>query len=1048
MTDPSGATARMTYSGRNLRSLTDALGSTTRFTYDQNNVVSVEDALGNISERTFNSSSQPTGIRLPAGRGRHLPTQQIFGYAGGMLVNASHRDPMAGSAGLGYEPMGRVEKITDSDGFEHEVECDSRGHLIRTTDPLGYSNRSEYDHRSRLVKQIDAKGNATEFRYNGNNLIVEIVNALGHSTLMEYDAEDHPVRMIDPAGNVTEMKFDDAGRMVEQIDGEGNARRTRYDAVGNVVALFDADDEPIRKITYDDRDLPIVDEDALGNKTVTTYDAAGRPVAYEDPSGRVTRAGYDALGRLIEVRDPLGRTVSNDYLAEDLVSSVDDGGGRTVSFDYDEANRMSAVTSAGNEVSISYNGRDAVTREVTARGVTREYEYNDAGQRSKKTTKFGSDPDEVIEYFYDDNGNPIAVQTDRERVTPFEPEGPSVSREYDRLDRTIVFRNERGRRIRYLYDRAGNLVFLVYTEEKFVRYEYDSARRLTQMTDWANRVTRYEYDANDHVTGVEFPNGAERLMEYDEAGRVTRRRDLASDGMAIVDYTYSFLPDGRIDTEGGAPVWTRYQPTPVSMSYRNANRLTQFNGSSVTTDADGNMTRGPLGTTFANFGYDRDNNLISAGSVDYFYDVEDRLAGYRTSGGVTTLTTDPLPSLARILEKQDPAGGVASFVYGIGLTYEELPDGSIRVFHFDRSGSTVALSGDDGMPVGWIAYGPYGEIAARTGDTDTPFLFGGLFGVYTGPNGLSYMRFRWYSPQTRRFINQDAHFGDITAPASLNRYAFASGDPVNFTDPSGEISAVCGAVGGAVVGVVAAVVSETISESIKNGRFTLAAPPLADLAGAALGGAVTGALVATCGPCALGTASLGTVIGVGVAGGVVGNVTKQGISLAAQGKSISEFDWADFGVEVVLSGAFGAIPIGGKGGKAIISGSKLGARPLKATAGRTLLPTIKTSKKHVEEAAKRIARKHAAAGFLVDVGISQFQNGLQSAITGAAGIGDDGSRPGGTSNSDTYSTSRAEVQAGRRSQFREHLHVRLYNQALAAAGVPRLSNPNPILAGF
>ncbi len=1032
----------MTYSGRNLRSLTDALGNTTRFSYDDNNVVSVEDALGNVTERTFNSSSQPTGIVLPPSRGRHLPSQQVLGYAGGMLVNASHRDPMAGSAGLGYEPMGRVEKITDSDGFEHEVEYDSRGHLVRTTDPLGNSNRSEYDHRSRLVKQIDAKGNVTEFRYNGNNLIAEIINALGHSTVFEYDAEDHPIRMIDPEGNVIEMQFDDVGRMVEKVDGEGNVRRTRYDAVGNVIALFDADDEPIRKITYDDRDLPIVDEDAYGNKTVTNYDAAGRAVAYGDPSGRLTRATYDALGR----------TVSNDYLAEDLVSSVEDGRGRTVSFDYDEANRMRSVNSAGTQVTISYNGRDAVTREVSARGVVREYEYNDAGQRSKKTTEFGTDPDEVIEYFYDDNGNSIAVQTDRERVTPFEPEGPSVSREYDRLDRMIVFRNERGRRIRYLYDRAGNLAFLVYSEEKFVRYEYDSARRLTQMIDWANRVTRFEYDANGRVTRIEFPNGTERLMEYDKSGRVTRRRDLASDGMAIVDYSYILYPDGRIDTEGGAPLSTRYQPTPVSMTYGNANRLTQFNGGSVTTDADGNITRGPLGTTFANFSFDRDNNLIGAAGDDYFYDVEDRLTGYRTSTGMTTLTTDPLPSLARILEKQDPDGAITSFVYGIGLTYEELPDGSIRVFHFDRGGSTVALSGDDGTPVGWIAYGPYGEIAARTGDTDTPFLFGGLFGVYTGPNGLSYMRFRWYSPQTRRFINQDAHFGDIAAPASLNRYAFASGDPINFTDPSGEIAALCGAVGGAVVGVVAAVVSETISQSIKNGRFTLAAPPLADLAGAALGGAVTGALIATCGPCALGTASLGTVVGVGVAagvaGGAVGNITKQGISLAAQGKSISEFDWADFGVEVVVSGAFGAIPIGGKGGKAIISGSKIGTRPLKATAGRTLLPTIQTSKKHVEQAAKTLARKHAAAGFLLDVGISQFQSALQNGITAAAGIGDDDSRPGGASNADTYSTSRSEVQAGRRSQFGEHLHLRLYNQALAAAGVPRLSNPNSILAGF
>ncbi|WP_353572454.1 RHS repeat-associated core domain-containing protein [Candidatus Albibeggiatoa sp. nov. BB20] len=37
----------------------------------------------------------------------------------------------------------------------------------------------------------------------------------------------------------------------------------------------------------------------------------------------------------------------------------------------------------------------------------------------------------------------------------------------------------------------------------------------------------------------------------------------------------------------------------------------------------------------------------------------------------------------------------------------------------------------------------------------TPFLFNGYYGVMTDANDLYYMRARFYSPDIRRFINQD-----------------------------------------------------------------------------------------------------------------------------------------------------------------------------------------------------------------------------------------------------------------------------------------------------
>jgi RHS repeat-associated protein len=55
----------------------------------------------------------------------------------------------------------------------------------------------------------------------------------------------------------------------------------------------------------------------------------------------------------------------------------------------------------------------------------------------------------------------------------------------------------------------------------------------------------------------------------------------------------------------------------------------------------------------------------------------------------------------------------------------------------------------------------------------------------TEANGLYYMRARYYNPEIKRFINQDVIVGSINDGRSLNRYAYAGGNPVTMVDPFG-----------------------------------------------------------------------------------------------------------------------------------------------------------------------------------------------------------------------------------------------------------------------
>ncbi|HJV31812.1 MAG TPA: hypothetical protein VJ558_06420, partial [Bacillales bacterium] len=65
--------------------------------------------------------------------------------------------------------------------------------------------------------------------------------------------------------------------------------------------------------------------------------------------------------------------------------------------------------------------------------------------------------------------------------------------------------------------------------------------------------------------------------------------------------------------------------------------------------------------------------------------------------------------------------------------------GHYQTYHYDRRGSTVALTDENGQVTDTYTYGQYGEMLNHQGDTEQPFQYNGKYGVMTDPNGLYYM---------------------------------------------------------------------------------------------------------------------------------------------------------------------------------------------------------------------------------------------------------------------------------------------------------------------
>ena len=55
----------------------------------------------------------------------------------------------------------------------------------------------------------------------------------------------------------------------------------------------------------------------------------------------------------------------------------------------------------------------------------------------------------------------------------------------------------------------------------------------------------------------------------------------------------------------------------------------------------------------------------------------------------------------------------------------------------------------------------------------------------TDSNGLYYMRSRYYNPEIKRFINMDVVRGSLNDARTMNRFAYANGNPVSLIDPFG-----------------------------------------------------------------------------------------------------------------------------------------------------------------------------------------------------------------------------------------------------------------------
>ncbi|MGW1078769.1 RHS repeat-associated core domain-containing protein [Kitasatospora sp. NPDC002522] len=362
-------------------------------------------------------------------------------------------------------------------------------------------------------------------------------------------------------------------------------------------------------------------------------------------------------------------------------------------------------------------------------------------------------------------------------------------------------------------------------------YTYDKAGRLATMTDPASGATAgYGYDRDSQPVSVGYGVGnAGRSFGYDALHRMTSDTVTAGSGGTVASTTYTYNLDDQLTgktTTGFAGAAAN------TYTYDQTGRLTSWNNGTTTTaygyDAAGNRTQ--IGNRTQSF--DARNRLLDDGTASYTYTARGTMSGKTPHGGATEamqfdafdrLRNDGAQSYDYDAFDRLLTTGATTLAYsGTGdlvasdgtAAYSRDPGGVIT--GIAQGGShTIALTDQHDDLVGDLAptgtaladsaaFDPLGNTIATAGTRRSL----GFQSDYTDAvTGKVDMLARWYDPSTSTFTSRDTYspdhvvsdlpdryavegmdpwWSDPNPSIAQDRYAYADGDPLAFTDPDGH----------------------------------------------------------------------------------------------------------------------------------------------------------------------------------------------------------------------------------------------------------------------
>jgi RHS repeat-associated protein len=587
--------------------------------------------------------------------------------------------------------------------------CDAVGNVTSATDPRGNTTTTGYDALRRKIDEQgpSSTGIRTQWSYDLDGNVLEerrwdSTASAWRTTTTTYSLTGKPLTVTDPAGDVNRTCYDALDRAVVAVDPTGRAERTHYDGVGQptlVEKWFTASvSDPAcsltsalepgqtshqwRRMTYNSGGLLAEEFDArdnrvafhqytgVGQRIVTYaadntadvslvnqrgqtayrvrrdgsiarlfYDQAGRIyhqwefATWTDPweSGRHVATAFDLAGRLnqkqvsanagsefdigardIQVHhyDNVGRvhqTItyprgSMEWNALSLNYGYDDAGNRTsiqwsdgftATYAHDAANRIASVAFGGHSASIAHDSLSRRTGVTRSSGASTSYGYEVDGDLAALGHGFVGASAQFT-YTHDAAGRLTRYDVNRPDLE-WQP-SEAYARDYGAANALNQVSSAGGQGLSF--DLNGNL-----TAHAGTSYSWTFGNRLSGVSRPGSTAT-YAYDGEDRRTtrisnGVmtrTLWSGADEVADYDASGTLLRR--FIPDGTGAMDARLAVLE------ANGTIYWLHvdHQGSVIATSNAAGQALQFVNYSpygEFGTDANGNaLTAPPVGSPF------------------------------------------------------------------------------------------------------------------------------------------------------------------------------------------------------------------------------------------------------------------------------------------------------------------------------------------------------------------------------------------------------------------------------------------------------------------